>query len=192
MITIEYEDDRGRADPAPLGFDIPWGALLALGILWMLIAFAVLPAGYTSVTAIGYLTAGVLLAAGLTELLTIAVVRSWRWVHAVLGALFLALGVTAVLSPAQTFGVLAVLIGWYLLLKGMAMAVLSLFGRGALPLWGLGLAVGVAEMAIGVWAIGSPARSSWLLILWVGLGALFRGMSEIVLAFQVRAARTSR
>jgi uncharacterized membrane protein HdeD (DUF308 family) len=58
-------------------------------------------------------------------------------------------------------------------------------------LWGLLLASGIIELAIGVWAIGYPGRSAWLLILWVGIAALVRGITEIVLAFKLRGVRAA-
>ena len=39
---------------------------------------------------------------------------------------------------------------------------------------------------LGFWASGYPGRSAALLILWVGIGALIRGVTQLVLAFQVR------
>ena len=42
-------------------------------------------------------------------------------------------------------------------------------------------------VAVAFWAIGDPDRSGWLLVLWVGLGAVFRGLGRIVFAFQVRS-----
>ena len=94
----------------------------------------------------------------------------------------------ALLEPFQTFGVLALLIGWYLLFKGVADVIFSIVERDVLHLWGLLLASGIIEIAIGMWAIGYPGRSAWLLILWVGIGALIRGVTEIVLAFKLRGA----
>ena len=37
-----------------------------------------------------------------------------------------------------------------------------------------------------VWAAGYPGRSASLLVVWVGIGALIRGITQLVLAFQVR------
>jgi uncharacterized membrane protein HdeD (DUF308 family) len=56
-----------------------------------------------------------------------------------------------------------------------------------LDLWWLTLLAGILEIAIGLWAIGYPGRSAALLILWVGIGALVRGITEIILAFQVKS-----
>jgi uncharacterized membrane protein HdeD (DUF308 family) len=102
--------------------------------------------------------------------------------------LFVVVGIAALLDPFQTFGILALLIGWYLVFKGIFGIVFSVAARGEIRLWGLMLAVAILEVAIGVWAVGYPGRSAWLLILWVGVGALMRGITEIVLAFQVRKA----
>jgi uncharacterized membrane protein HdeD (DUF308 family) len=93
------------------------------------------------------------------------------------------------MEPVQTFGMLALLIGWYLLFKGIVDITDSILDRHVAPLWGLLLGAGIAQVVIGVWAIGYPGRSAWLLVLWVGLAALARGVTDIVVAFRVRGAR---
>ena len=42
-----------------------------------------------------------------------------------------------------------------------------------------------------MWALGYPGRSAWLLVLWVGITALMRGVTEIVLAFKLRGVRAA-
>jgi uncharacterized membrane protein HdeD (DUF308 family) len=166
-----------------------WWLFLVTGIAWTLIAFAVLATDANTPALIGLLTGFVLLLAGLNEFVAIAFTSGWRWLHGVLGALFSITGIMALVEPLQTFGILALLVGWYLMLKGIADIVVSIADRHRLPLWGLLLASGIIELAVGVWAIGYPGRSSWLLIVWVGLAALVRGVTEIVLAFQLRSGR---
>jgi uncharacterized membrane protein HdeD (DUF308 family) len=163
-----------------------WWLFLVTGILWVLVSFVVLALDPGSVRAVSYLVAFVVILAGINEIATIGFVDSWKWAHGVLGAIFIVAGVMALFSPFQTFGILALLIGWYLLFKGLGSIVLSLMARHETRLWGLVLASGIIEMLIGIWAIGSPLRSAWLLVLWVGLAALFRGMTEIFLAFRLR------
>ena len=163
-----------------------WWVFLVTGSLWVLLSLVVLTVDPTSVSVIAYLTGFVILLAGLAEFAMAVLAPGWRWLHAVLGVLFVAGGVAAFMHPLQTFGILAVLIGWYLVVKGTADIVESLVLREYLPLWGLALAAGIVEVLIGIWAIGSPSRSAWLLILWVGLAALTRGITEIVLAFRVK------
>ena len=45
---------------------------------------------------------------------------------------------------------------------------------------------GIVEVAIGLWAAGYYGRSAVLLIAWVAVIALVRGVRDIVLAFRVR------
>ncbi len=166
-----------------------WWLFLLTGIAWVLLAFVVLTWDPGTAALIGYLVGFLLIAAGVNELVTIGFVDSWKWLYGVLGATFIVAGFLALTAPFQTFGILALLIGWYLLFKGLASVVLSIAGRHALPLWGLLLAAGLLEMAIGAWAIGYPGRSAWLLVVWIGVGALIRGITEIVLAFELRGQR---
>ena len=82
--------------------------------------------------------------------------------------------------------VLSLFIAWYLLFKGAADVFSSIAFRNDIPLWGLGLAVGIGEMLIGLWAVGYPGRSLALLLVWIGVGALLRGIGDIVLGFSSR------
>jgi uncharacterized membrane protein HdeD (DUF308 family) len=165
-----------------------WWLFLISGIAWAVIAFAVLTVDPYTPATIGYLAGFILILAGVNEFVTGALLEDLRWLHLLLGALFAIAGVMALLDPFQTFGILALLIGWYLLFKGISDIIISIMGRAYLPLWGLLLASGIVELAFGVWAIGYPGRSAWLLILWVGVAALTRGITEIVLAFRLRSA----
>ena len=168
-----------------------WWMFLITGIAWVLIAFMVLAFKPTTPATIGYLTGFVLIAAGVNEFMAIGFVDVWKWLHAVLGVLFVVAGIMALASPFQTFGILALLIGWYLLFKGIFDIILSVVERHLLPLWGLGLASGIIEVAIAMWALGYPGRSAWLLVLWIGITALMRGVTEIVLAFKLHGVRTA-
>jgi uncharacterized membrane protein HdeD (DUF308 family) len=168
-----------------------WWMFLITGIAWVLIAFMVLAFKPTTPATIGYLTGFVMIAAGVNEFMAIGFVDAWRWLHAVLGVLFVVAGIMALASPFQTFGILALLIGWYLLFKGLFDIILSIVERDLIPLWGLGLASGIIEVTIAMWALGYPGRSAWLLVLWIGITALMRGVTEIVLAFKLHGVRAA-
>jgi uncharacterized membrane protein HdeD (DUF308 family) len=182
MAAVTDTRDREVAE----GLSKTWWWFLVVGIVWVLIALAVLSFDSTSAALIGYWVAFVLLAAGVTELFNAFFEENWRWVSVVFGVLFLIAGILALFEPFQTFGILALLLGWFLVFRGTLSIVMSIAGRGVVDLWGLLLAIGIFEVVIGVWAIGHPYRSAWLLILWVGIAALFRGVSQIILAFQLR------
>jgi uncharacterized membrane protein HdeD (DUF308 family) len=166
-----------------------WWVPLSLGIAWIIVSLGVLQFDITSVTTIAVLTGVVLLAVGLNEALEVFVSTGWRWMHAVLAVLFLAGGIAALVWPGPTFATLARLIGWYLLFKGTADLVMSLALKHVMPMWGLTLAVGIVEIALAFWVVGYPSRSAALLVLWVGIGALVKGVTNIVLAFQLRGLR---
>ena len=163
-----------------------WWVLLITGILWIVVSVLVLDADLDSAVAIGYLIGGFLIASGLMEFLSVGVVESWRWLHGVLGALFVIGGIAAFFEPLQTFGVLASLLGFFLVLKGVFDLVLSLAEKGLSELWWVRLVSGILQIGLGFWAAGYPGRSAGLLLLWVGFGALSRGILQLVLAFQVR------
>ena len=166
-----------------------WWIFLITGIAWVLIAFMVLSFKPTTPATIGYLTGFVLIAAGVNELMAMGFVSAWRWLRAVLGVLYIIAGFMSLASPFQTFGILALLIGWYLLFKGTFDIIISIAERAVMPLWGLGLASGIIEIALAMWALGYPGRSAWLLVLWIGITALMHGVTEIVLAFKLRGVR---
>lgn len=166
-----------------------WWLFLVAGIAWVIVALVVLAFDPTSAATIGFMVAFVLIAGGINEFVTIGFAEGWKWLHAVLGVLFVVTGFMALMAPFQTFGVLALLIGWYLVFKGTFGIILSIAERQVMPLWGLLLGAGIIEVMIGLWAIGYPGRSAWLLILWVGIGALVRGITEIVFAFKLHGAR---
>lgn len=164
----------------------PRWLIAARGVLWLIGAAAVLSFTSTSVAVIAIATGTVILLAGVDEIAEAATADSWRWAHAALGTLFLVSGFVALLLPWQTFGVLALFLGWWLVIKGGFDIALAIVLRSVRPLWGLSLAVGVSEVLIGVWALAYPRRSPWLLILWIGLGALFRGLGDLIRAFTGR------
>jgi Short repeat of unknown function (DUF308) len=162
-----------------------WWVLLVTGIVWILLGLYVLQADYRSAVAIGYLVGFWLLFAGVAEFVELGVATGWKWVHATVGVLFVIGGIAALLTPFQTFTILAGLVGFFLILKGTFDFVLALAMRHDVDLWYLTLIAGIIEIAVGIWAIGYPGRSAALLIIWVGVGAVIRGIAEIVMAFHM-------
>lgn len=186
---MTVSDEIVAEDARQLGNN--WWLFLVTGICWIIIALIVLSFDPTSAELIGFLTGLVLIFGGVGEFIAVSHDDGWKWVHVVLGIIFVVGGVFALLEPFQTFGILALLIGWFLIFKGVFDIVISVAGHEEIPLWGLLLATGIIELLLGAWALGHPGRSAWLLVLWVGLGALFRGIGEIFVAFRVRSAGQS-
>jgi uncharacterized membrane protein HdeD (DUF308 family) len=165
-----------------------WWLFLVTGILWLFFSLMVLQFDLESVAAIGYLAGFAFIVAGLNEFMIIAAVRGWRWLHAALGVLFVITGFGALAWPGRTFLVLANLVAWFLLFKGTFDVIIAFATRGQ-ELWWVLLVVGILNIVIAFWAAGYPGRSAVFLILWVGISALTRAFTELVLAFQLRSMK---
>jgi uncharacterized membrane protein HdeD (DUF308 family) len=166
-----------------------WWVFLITGIAWFLIALLVLRFDTGSIATVGFLLGALFLLAGLNEFMIGAASRTWRWAHYLLGVFFLIGSLWAFVQPIEAFWALASVLGFLLILKGTMDIVVSTATREANPVWGLGLAAGIIEVLLGFWASQQffPARAT-LILIWVGFMALFRGFSEIFLAFQIRHA----
>lgn len=166
-----------------------WWVPLVIGVAWLIVALVVLQFDIASVTTISWIFGLVLLAAGINEFVDMAVAPGWRWLRLVVGVVFVAGGIAALVWPGETFLVLANLIGWFLLIKGTFDVITSLTLRHQLDLWGLYLAVGILEIVVAFWVVAypTPKLGAVLLILWVGLTAIARGLTSLIVAFQTRA-----
>src|SRR3954471_18369806 len=107
--TYVVVPDDDYTDPPPF-----W-ALLAMGIVWIVLSFVLLQFTYTSITAIAVVIGILLLLAGAAEFAEAFLAPGWKWAHALLGVFFIAGGIWSFAYPGQTFGTLAILFGWYLL-----------------------------------------------------------------------------
>ena len=169
----------------------PWWMFLLTGIVWIIISVLVLRFTIASVATVGVLVGVVFLLAAVNEFLIASVRYSWRWAHILLGVLFVAGAVWAFVNPFNAFWALASMIGLLLVIMGTFDIISSIAAKDINDAWWLGLIAGILEILVGFWASQQyfPARAV-LLIIWVGFLALFRGISEIVLAFELRSAQS--
>lgn len=165
---------------------MPWWLLLVTGALWILVSWLILGFDKTSLNTIAVLAGAVILAAGVGELYLMFFAPGWKWLHGLLGALFIVTGFFALFNPGSTVFWLAAFIGWYLLFKGVADIVLGFLTKADNEAWWLGIIVGVIEVMLGFWAAGRFGRSIYLLVVYVAVIALTRGITDIVMAFRVR------
>ena len=166
-----------------------WWVFLITGVLWLIISLIILRFDTTSITTVAILFGCVAIVAGLNEFFTASAVTSWRWLHILLGVLFLIVGVVALFNPGRTFWALASIIGWFLLFKGTFDIVMSILTRRESEMWWLLLIAGIIEVLVAFWAAGGFGRKFVLLIIWVAVAALTRGITEIVMAFRLRGYR---
>jgi uncharacterized membrane protein HdeD (DUF308 family) len=178
--TATAERTLGRALP-------PWWLLLITGIGWMLVALILLRFDYTSVSAISLLFGFVAVAAGVVEIGVIFLADGWwKLLHAVLALVFIVAGIVAFIHPGNTFAALAAVFSFFLIFAGTFDIIMSIAARHEIEVWWLQLIGGIIEVALGFWAAGYYGRSAILLVAWVAVFAIVRGVRDIVLAFRVR------
>jgi uncharacterized membrane protein HdeD (DUF308 family) len=171
---------------------LPWWMFLVTGVAWLIISAAVLRFNTTSVATIGVMIGVVFLIASASEILLASARASWGWLHILMSVLFIGAAIWAFVRPYGAFWALATVVGLLLILRGSVDLFTSIDARDINPSWWLGVLAGIAEIIIGFWASQQafPTRAL-LLIFWVGFFALFRGISDIVVAFEVRHAERS-
>jgi uncharacterized membrane protein HdeD (DUF308 family) len=166
-----------------------WWLFLLTGIIWFLVSIIILRFDYTSVTAISILFGIVALFFGVNELFAVFATHGWwRILHALLGVIFVAVGFTAFIHPGDTFRALAAVISFLFIFKGFFDIIVSIATKDESPVWWLQLTAGIVELLLGFWAAGYYGRSAVLLVAWVGIVCLIRGITEIIFAFKLRSA----
>ena len=191
MTSIGVDDDREIVEAFQAATRL-WWIFLVIGTAWLLFAILVFRFDWTSVKAISIVFGVVVLAAGIDEILIAFSGGQSGWMIAlrlVLAAAFVVIGVIAFIHPGNTFKALAAVMSFYFILKGAFTMIVALATRKEAELWWVALLIGLAELLIGFWAAGDFGHRQILLIVWVGVLALLRGIESIVFAFRVRDLR---
>lgn len=172
-----------------------WGWFLAAGIAWIVFAFFILSFNYRTVWAIAVFFGIVFIVGGLMEFAVAAVAPGWKWLYVLIGIVSIVAGLIALMWPGETFLVLSAIVGWLLLFYGIIDIVFAFSTRHLEGLWWMQLVSGIIMVLLGFWAISpdnatvSTYRGAVLLVVWVGVAALFRGISDIIVGFRLRSVR---
>jgi uncharacterized membrane protein HdeD (DUF308 family) len=174
-----------------------WWVVLLVGIGWLVVAWLVLRADIRSLTTVGLLLGGLFIAAGVSELGVGSMVGGgWKVLHYGIAVIFLLGGLWAFIRPINTFFALVSVLGLVLVLQGAFEIVRGISSRDGNPYWWLGLVSGVLLVLLAFWVSASDRvfelqARTYLILFWVGLMALIRGVTSIVLAFMIRHAGRS-
>ncbi len=167
-----------------------WWLFLLTGITWLIVALIIFQWNYTTVYAVSFLFGFIAIFAGVNEFLSLGVSTSgWKIVHVILGVLFVLAGIWALVHPHNAFATLAGLMGFFLLFKGIFDLMAAFIAKGAFELWWLQLVVGIIEILLAFWIAGSFKNKVILLVAYVGIIALSRGITELILAFKLKGLR---
>jgi uncharacterized membrane protein HdeD (DUF308 family) len=174
-----------------------WWAPLVGAVIWFVIAWLVLRANYTSLATVGVLVGVAFLLAAANEVALAALMRGgWAVLHVVL-AVFFALGALwAFIRPVNTFFALASVLGLLLFLQGIVTITRGLVLRDETPYWWLDLVGGGLLTLLAIWVSTSDrvwnlAGRAVFILAWVGFMAIFRGVSDVALAFSLRRLATT-
>ena len=185
---METQRDRQAASAAAAGL---WWVVLIMGIVWFVIALVVLRINETSITTVGVIMGVVLVFGALGEMVAVGLVEGggWRIWHAILSVLFLLAAIWAFTEPKQAFWALASVLGFMLLLVGVFEIARAFAMKEENEGWWLSLTAGILYIVLAFWVSQQldPVKGQLLLFI-VGIFALLRGISEIVLAFALRSA----
>jgi uncharacterized membrane protein HdeD (DUF308 family) len=171
-----------------------WWVFLLTGIGWLFIAWLVLRLNLTSIATVGVLLGAVFLVGGINEIaMGSQTPGGWKFLHYVMAAIFFLGALWGFIRPVNTFFSLASVLGLILILYGAFEIVRAIATRELYPFWWISLIAGILLILLAFWISGSDrvyalAQRTYLILFWVGFMAIFRGISQIVLAFGIRHA----
>jgi uncharacterized membrane protein HdeD (DUF308 family) len=164
-----------------------WWLFLLAGIAWSVFALVIFRFDMTSAASIAILFGIIAIIAGVDEFMAIGVsTTGWKIVHGLLGVIFIVVGIFALAHPWSTFEVLAAVIGFFLLFKGIFDISVAFMTKAEFELWWVQLVVGLIEVGLAFWVAGDFQRKATLLIVYVGIVALSKGITDIFFAFKLK------
>lgn len=172
-----------------------WWLFLTTGVAWLVFSLMIFRFDITSVATIGILFGVVAIVAGVNEFMALAVsTTGWKIVHGLLGVIFIVVGIFAFIEPGSVFAALASVIGFFFLFKGIFDITVAIATKGEFDLWWLQLVAGLIEIGLAFWVAGNHQQKVILLLVYVGIVALSKGLTEIILAFKLKSLqnRTAR
>ena len=106
--------------------------------------------------------------------------------HVIAGILGVIAGIVLIAWPGPTLLVLAFFVGAWLAVSGGFEIVVAIARRGELRHWVTTLAIGVVELALGIFAMRRPEVTLNVIVIVLGLWAVVTGVILAVQAFEIR------
>lgn len=175
-------------------FGAAWPMLLVLGLLTIGFGVAVLvwPAATLVVAAVLFgiwlITAGLIRLVG--ALASSNLSTGWRTVHVVLGVLLLGAGILALTDLVRSIGALVFVVGFFLLLDGIADLMQAIGDRAAGSRGWLAF-TGALGLIAGAVVLSRPDVALVTLVVVLGVALLVVGVGRIVAAFALRRLTTA-
>jgi len=176
--TAAAEEEVYAESAAPV-----WWVFLITGTLWFVLSLVMFRFDITSASTIGVLAGIVFLTAGLIEFCMAALVNSgwWKALNAILGLVLVVGGIMSFVHPGNAFVAVASITGFMFLFVGIWDLIVAFSDR--VGLWWVRMITGFICIGLAFWASGDFQRKAVLLVAWLGLFALLRGINSFIVAF---------
>jgi uncharacterized membrane protein HdeD (DUF308 family) len=166
-----------------------WWLFAVLGVVCIATGVAALVWPKGALLALGVIFGVFLMIAALLEIIdAITGDPGGRALSAILGVIALIAGLICVRRPGESLLAIVIAVGIYLIAAGVIRIVLALGSEGRR---GAGVALGVVDAVIGIVILAWPKLGLGTLAVLFALSMLFRGAFVLVVAFQLRKARSA-
>jgi uncharacterized membrane protein HdeD (DUF308 family) len=166
-----------------------WGWIVALGVIFM-IAGVIALGCVAAATASAVLIVGIMMImAGVTEIIAAFNVKSWGKfaVWMLLGALYVAAGIIAILNPFAAATILTLFLGVALVMGGVVRMFLAWNMREAGKPWGWVVISGILSLLLGAIIIAHwPVSSFFTLGIFLGIDLIFIGSGWVSMGLALK------
>jgi uncharacterized membrane protein HdeD (DUF308 family) len=188
MTTVPVDELTADERETMEGLTGMWWLYLVTGTVWIVASLVVLQFDKASITTVGVIIGLLFLFAATQQFVAAALTGGWiRWLSVGFGALLVIAGVVSLFNPKNTFAGLADILGFLFLVVAATWIVEALVSRDENDLWWLGLISGILMAVMAFWTSGQFfIQKAYILLVFAGIWALMKGITDIVRAFQVR------
>lgn len=164
-----------------------WGLWLGCGIILMAIGLVLLSSPVWSTLASIFVFGSLFVAAGIIHIILALVDKDsdHLWLHLIIAAFTLVVGILMLLNPLVALATLTLLIAAFFLSSGLFRIIGGLMVR--FNGWGWYILNGLISLLLGILIILHwPTASLWVIGLFIGIDFLFAGLSLIMISLFVK------
>jgi uncharacterized membrane protein HdeD (DUF308 family) len=165
-----------------------WWVEALIGAVWLVAAVVILKFNHASIVTVGVLI-GILFLVFSAEYVAFAVLdtRWTKWLWGLFAVLLAAGGIVSLIHPRETVAGFADILGFLFLVVGVLWTVQAFMERPLNQIWWLTLISGILLIVLAFWTSGAFfLERLYLLLVFTGIWALVKGITDIVRAFQLR------
>jgi uncharacterized membrane protein HdeD (DUF308 family) len=188
MSTNQFTDTEGISLAEAEKMSRNWWVLLVNGILGIIVGILILSIPWT-VRSLEIFFGAYLIVRGVLQAFSPPRAGSSRAWNISIGILSLLVGIAIISIPSfalLSLLTLAIFIGIWLIVSGVAETVASISNRATVDYWWLGTIGGVLSVILGFFALYRPLLTLAALVLVVGIWAIVTGIMEIILSFEIK------